>query len=175
MKLNSFIVSVMVMLASVAYGARTYKLEMSGVTWKSCHTYVRAAFEKSFKASSIKILPSEKKPRFQTVTFGSEKDNITRKEAEKALGDKAKRYIVWKLHKVEKEKASKYPKHWGDPPAIQTRDYRKLPGDYGHGSSTLFKWIEKNMKEDKLKDIKLKDGQMHLLLLRNTPFPYTQT
>jgi len=32
MKLNSFIVSVMVMLASVAYGARTYKLEMSGVT-----------------------------------------------------------------------------------------------------------------------------------------------
>lgn len=31
------------------------------------------------------------------------------------------------------------------------------------------------MKEDKLKDIKLKDGQMHLLLLRNTPFPYTQT
>jgi len=42
-----------------------------------------------------------------------------------------------------------YPKHWGDPPAIQTRDYRKLPEPFGHGSSTLFNWIKKNQKADK--------------------------
>ena len=42
-----------------------------------------------------------------------------------------------------------YPKHWGDPPKIQTKDYRKLPEPYGHGSSTLYKWIEKNQKADK--------------------------
>jgi len=29
---------------------------------------------------------------------------------------------------------SKYPKHWGAPPSMQSRDYRKLPGGYGMGS-----------------------------------------
>ena len=42
-----------------------------------------------------------------------------------------------------------YPKHWGDPPKIQTKDYRKLPEPYGHGSSTLYNWIKKNQKADK--------------------------
>jgi len=41
-----------------------------------------------------------------------------------------------------------FPKHWGDPPAIQTRDYRKLPGGYGFGSGTLAKWIQKNLDND---------------------------
>ena len=44
-----------------------------------------------------------------------------------------------------------FPQHWGDPPAIQTRDYRKLPGDYGFGSSTLSNWIQKNLDNDSKK------------------------
>ena len=35
----------------------------------------------------------------------------------------------------------KFPAHWGQPPRIQTMDYRKLPGDYGFGSGTLARWI----------------------------------
>ncbi len=41
-----------------------------------------------------------------------------------------------------------YPDHWGDPPAIQTRDYVPLPGGYGHGSSTLKSWIQENLDRD---------------------------
>jgi len=41
-----------------------------------------------------------------------------------------------------------FPAHWGAPPPIQTRDYRELPGGYGHGSSTLAKWIETNLAKD---------------------------
>ncbi len=41
-----------------------------------------------------------------------------------------------------------FPPHWGDPPAIQTRDYRPLPGGYGMGSSTLAAWIRSNMQKD---------------------------
>ncbi len=47
---------------------------------------------------------------------------------------------------LEKE----FPKHWGEPPQVQTRDYRKLPGDYGMGSGTLAKWIEMKMAADKV-------------------------
>eukprot|EP00808_Paulinella_micropora_P012836 g58018.t1 len=43
---------------------------------------------------------------------------------------------------------SPYPAHWGSAPEIQTMDYRKLPGGYGWGSSTLANWIEQNMKKD---------------------------
>ena len=41
-----------------------------------------------------------------------------------------------------------FPKHWGEPPQIQTRDYRPLPGGYGHGSSTLVAWIQSNLEKD---------------------------
>ena len=47
----------------------------------------------------------------------------------------------------------KFPAHWGDPPKIQTRDFRPLPGGYGNGSSTLAKWISKNLEQDKIKGI----------------------
>ena len=42
----------------------------------------------------------------------------------------------------------RFPKHWGKPPAIQTRDMVKLPADFGKGSSTLARWIKENLKED---------------------------
>lgn len=41
-----------------------------------------------------------------------------------------------------------FPRHWGQPPAIQTRDFRPLPGGYGYGSSTLAKWIQQNLDRD---------------------------
>ena len=37
-----------------------------------------------------------------------------------------------------------FPRSWGKPPEAQTKDYRPLPYDYGHGSSTLFHWISEN-------------------------------
>ncbi len=42
----------------------------------------------------------------------------------------------------------RFPPHWGKPPDIQTKDFRPLPGGFGHGSSTLAHWIEVNMKAD---------------------------
>ena len=46
--------------------------------------------------------------------------------------------------KVTKE----FPAHWGKPPEIQTQDYVELPAGYGHGSSTLAKWITANLNRD---------------------------
>jgi hypothetical protein len=42
----------------------------------------------------------------------------------------------------------KFPAHWGEPPAAQTRDYIPLPGGYGHGSGTLAKWIQEHLDQD---------------------------
>ena len=59
---------------------------------------------------------------------------------------------------LEKEKPSigkpkiekpKFPEHWGKPPEVQTKDFVKLPGKFGMGSSTLAEWIKENIKNDK--------------------------
>ena len=42
-----------------------------------------------------------------------------------------------------------FPPHWGRPPAVQTKDFKKLPFGFGMGSSTLAKWILNNIKKDK--------------------------
>ena len=44
-----------------------------------------------------------------------------------------------------------YPESWGEPPMIQTMDYRALPGGYGHGSSTLAAWILEQMAKEREK------------------------
>ena len=49
----------------------------------------------------------------------------------------------------EDDAPSRFPKHWGDEPMIQTRDYRELPGGYGMGSGTLARWIQDNLDKDK--------------------------
>lgn len=49
------------------------------------------------------------------------------------------------------QKKKEFPKHWGEPPQIQTRDYVPLPGGYGNGSSTLRNWIQKNLDADAAK------------------------
>ena len=49
--------------------------------------------------------------------------------------------------KVTPEKP-RFPRHWGHPPKIQTRDMVELPGKFGKGSSTLAHWIKDNLKKD---------------------------
>lgn len=46
------------------------------------------------------------------------------------------------------EATKPFPAHWGEPPGIQTRDYRPLPDGYGFGSSTLANWIQGNLAKD---------------------------
>ena len=53
--------------------------------------------------------------------------------------------------KVTPEKP-RFPRHWGHPPKIQTRDMVELPGKFGKGSSTLAKWIADNLKRDTKKE-----------------------
>lgn len=57
--------------------------------------------------------------------------------------------IVVMLNLLLAEATNQFPEHWGKPPAIQTQDYVELPGGYGHGSSTLAKWIATNLEKDK--------------------------
>ena len=45
----------------------------------------------------------------------------------------------------------RFPKHWGHPPKIQTRDMVTLPANFGKGSSTLAHWIKDNLKRDSKK------------------------
>ena len=40
-----------------------------------------------------------------------------------------------------------FPRSWGKPPEIQTKDYRPLPYGYEHGSSTLYHWIMENKND----------------------------
>ena len=95
------------------------------------------------------------------------------------MGEKKDRFQVWRVRK-EKQKLQ-FPKHWGSPPKIHTRDYRKITGDYGYGSSTLATWIAKNIIKDTeenspldILDRELKAKcQWHLLLLENHT-PYTR-
>ena len=37
-----------------------------------------------------------------------------------------------------------FPRSWGKPPEMGTKDYRPLPYNYGYGSSTLYHWISEN-------------------------------
>eukprot|EP00656_Telonema_subtile_P010219 TRINITY_DN14899_c0_g2_i1.p1 TRINITY_DN14899_c0_g2~~TRINITY_DN14899_c0_g2_i1.p1 ORF type:complete len:129 (-),score=14.84 TRINITY_DN14899_c0_g2_i1:238-624(-) len=41
-----------------------------------------------------------------------------------------------------------FPESWGQPPRVQTRDLRELPGGYGRGSGTLAKWIGENLARE---------------------------
>lgn len=50
---------------------------------------------------------------------------------------------------VKRPERKPFPEHWGEPPRVQTKDFRPLPHGFGMGSSTLAKWIVKNLKQDK--------------------------
>lgn len=55
-------------------------------------------------------------------------------------------YVKWR--RSDAPWIARFPKHWGEEPRQQTRDYVKLPGAYGFGSGTLKRWIEEKMAED---------------------------
>lgn len=41
-----------------------------------------------------------------------------------------------------------FPLHWGSPPQAQTKDWKALPAKYGFGSSTLGRWIARNLRAE---------------------------
>jgi len=47
------------------------------------------------------------------------------------------------------EVTKEFPAHWGKPPEIQTRDQVELPDGFGHGSSTIRRWIMANLEKEK--------------------------
>lgn len=51
--------------------------------------------------------------------------------------------------KITRPAHKPFPPHWGRPPAVQTKDLKKLPFGFGVGSSTLAKWVLDNVKKDK--------------------------
>ena len=55
-----------------------------------------------------------------------------------------------------------FPRGWGKPPEIQTKDYRKLPSNYGYGSSTLYNWINKNLYDT---TFNIPDGPSNIFFL----------
>lgn len=44
-----------------------------------------------------------------------------------------------------------FPKHWGEPPKMEKRDFVSFPDGYGCGSSTKKQWIISNLKDDQAK------------------------
>ena len=40
-----------------------------------------------------------------------------------------------------------FPRSWGPPPELQTKDWRPLPAQYGYGSSTLAGWIRDRLSK----------------------------
>ena len=93
-----------------------------------------------------KILP--KRPQ-----VGADKGDVKvepNKEKRPLVGDvDKKRPPVDNLGKdVPVFNSKPFPRHWGKPPVLQTRDIRPLPGGFGMGSSTLAGWISENIKND---------------------------
>ena len=98
-------------LATAAKGDETkYTLEMTGVTWAGCKTYVRGALEKTFKATSIVITAGDKRGS-QKVTFKAKDKSISKRDATDAMGDKKRRFIVLR---IKKEKDSTAPDEKGE-------------------------------------------------------------
>ena len=66
-------------------------------------------------------------------------------------------YILMRNPDRPWNKVRRFPKHWGKKPDAETRDYVKLPEDYGFGSSTLRKWIEENIARDEETKLKAEE------------------
>jgi len=49
---------------------------------------------------------------------------------------------------MKQNRTNRFPAHWGEPPRMQTKDLRTLPGGYGKGSGTLAKWIQTHLDQD---------------------------
>lgn len=94
---------VIAITTTTAEEAKTnYTLEMTGVTWGGCKTYVRAALQKTFEATSIVITKGDK-PKTQKVTFTAGDKSITKREAADAMGPQKRRFVVERLKKAKQE------------------------------------------------------------------------
>ena len=98
------------LIATVKGDETNYALEMTGITWAGCKTYVRGALQKTFKATSIVITAGDKRGS-QKVTFTAKDKSISKREATDAMGDKKRRFIVLR---VKKEKGSTEPDENGE-------------------------------------------------------------
>ena len=97
----------------------------------------------------------------QTLTIGRLLPKATSTEVSKAEPTLTIGKIVPREQKPDARdvpERPRFPKHWGHPPKIQTRDMVKLPANFGKGSSTLAHWIKDNLKRDSKKpDLKKPD------------------
>ena len=89
----------------------------------------------------VDVLVNRAKEVKANVTISNDREQLTKFMLTKLKGSKYSRPSV-------KQKLKEFPAHWGSPPKLQTRDYRKLPRGYGFGSSTLANWIQKNLDKD---------------------------
>ena len=64
------------------------------------------------------------------------------------MGSTESTSMIAKGEEKNGQKPKEYPAHWGEPPRMQTRDLRQLPGGYGMGSGTLARWIRENLDRD---------------------------
>lgn len=58
--------------------------------------------------------------------------------------------ITLVTRRIQMRRRNKFPEHWGDVPAIQTKDMVPFPEPYQHmrGSSTVKNWILENQEND---------------------------
>ena len=89
----------------------------------------------------VDVLVNRAKEVKANVTISNDREQLTKFMLTKLKGSKYSKPSV-------KQKLKEFPAHWGSPPKLQTRDYRKLPRGYGFGSSTLANWIQKNLDKD---------------------------
>ncbi len=116
--------------ASHNYSART------GLPW-----HVSSAIACVLLAASITLADAAEPDVDKNVTLAKAGFAIPDSESQLTHGKLPETFPVLAIQK-------QFPAHWGDPPAIQTRDLRPLPGGYGRGSSTLARWIQENLDRD---------------------------
>ena len=132
------------------------KLETADVNKKKRMGDLEQKLEKKHKMQMQKLKDME---TVETQTPTESEPTLSAKELDENIEEKFKsaeaeretrlREMEEHLETTRKELAQEFPSHWGDQPETETKDYIKLPGHYGWGSSTLKNWIEVNMQSDR--------------------------
>lgn len=137
----------------------------TGYTWvyKSKSKSIRLIGEIKYAASGLARIGGGgvSTASFMTTQTGESEINIVYLRAFEDKPAVKQFQITLEIKKVDKkgaEDSSKpifkspngkpFPKHWGAPPKLQTKDLRPLPGGFGLGSGTLVKWISENLARD---------------------------
>jgi hypothetical protein len=107
-------------------------MKKHGVATHDLYTFSKVRMDKIMRKANVHFVPAGSEALAAEVA----------KVVEAALQESGKKTV----YKAPNGQA--FPTHWGEPPRIQTRDLRPLPGGYGRGSGTLAKWIQKNLDND---------------------------